>query len=170
MEAPNKIYLHPDIGDKEFMRPWLKKRFNKDSVEYTRTDAFIKRACEWLSKHAKKYYFNKDGHYLGTDELIEDFKLSMELCEQKSTEITMSLDEAIAHCKEKSCGNNACASQHQQLAQWLTELKEYREHKLAEWSENDELNFNQAIYVCHQYGYSGVETWLKSLKQRMKGE
>ena len=37
------------------------------------------KACEWLSKHAKKYYFNKDGHYLGTDELVEDFKLSMEL-------------------------------------------------------------------------------------------
>lgn len=39
----------------------------------------IEKACEWLSKHAKKYYFNKDGHYLGTDELVEDFKLSMEL-------------------------------------------------------------------------------------------
>ena len=52
---------------------------NATNIEYTRTDAFIEKACEWLSKHAKKYYFNKDGHYLGTDELIEDFKLSMEL-------------------------------------------------------------------------------------------
>ena len=32
------------------------------------------------------------------------------------------------------------------------------------WSEEDELNFNQAIYVCHQHGYFEVETWLKSLK------
>ena len=52
---------------------------NATNIEYTRTDTFIEKACEWLSKHAKKYYFNKDGHYLGTDELIEDFKLSMEL-------------------------------------------------------------------------------------------
>lgn len=36
------------------------------------------------------------------------------------------------------------------------------------WSEQDELNFNQAIYVCHQHGYLGVETWLKSLKERIK--
>lgn len=39
----------------------------------------IEKACEWLNKHAKKYYFNKEGHYLGTEELVEDFKLSMEV-------------------------------------------------------------------------------------------
>ena len=46
--------------------------------EVTTTDAFIKKACDWLTKHAKKYYFNKE-RYLGTDELVEDFKLSMEI-------------------------------------------------------------------------------------------
>ena len=46
--------------------------------EATTTDAFIKKACDWLIKHAKKYYFNKE-RYLGTDELVEDFKLSMEI-------------------------------------------------------------------------------------------
>ena len=46
--------------------------------EATTTDAFIKKACDWLTKHAKKYYFNKE-RYLGTDELVEDFKLSMEI-------------------------------------------------------------------------------------------
>lgn len=51
-----------------------------------------------------------------------------------------------------------------------SKLDETVEQKNAEWSENDELNFNQAIYVCHQYGYSGVETWLKSLRQKMKGK
>ena len=39
---------------------------------------FISKACDWLTKHAKKYYFNKKG-YLGTDELVEDFKLIMEM-------------------------------------------------------------------------------------------
>ena len=50
----------------------------------------------------------------------------------------MSLDEAIEHCKEKSCGNNACALEHKQLEKWLTELKELKEQKPAEWSEEDE--------------------------------
>ena len=38
----------------------------------------IEKASDWLTKHAKKYYFNKE-KYLGTEELVEDFKLSMEM-------------------------------------------------------------------------------------------
>lgn len=49
-----------------------------EAVEYTRTDAFVEKAAGWLSKHAKKYYFNKE-KYLGTDELVEDFKIAMKL-------------------------------------------------------------------------------------------
>ena len=73
-EAPEKIWIDPATD-----LPKLSGHIDKDSVEYIRKDAFIEKSCEWLSKHAKKYYFNKYGHYLGTDELIEDFKLSMEL-------------------------------------------------------------------------------------------
>ena len=47
-------------------------------------------------------------------------------------------------------------------------IKRLYKQKSTEWSENDELNFNQAIYVYHQHGYLGVETWLKSLKERIK--
>lgn len=36
--------------------------------------------------------------------------------------------------------------------------------KNKEWNEEDKLNLNQAIYVCHQNGYDGVEKWLKSLR------
>lgn len=72
-EAPEKIWVH-ELSAMELDVP-----LKEYHIEYTRTDAFIHWACEWLSKHAKKYYFNKDGHYLGTDELIEDFKLSAEL-------------------------------------------------------------------------------------------
>lgn len=36
------------------------------------------------------------------------------------------------------------------------------------WSEEDDLNLNQAIHVCHQYGYFGVEFWLKCLRERME--
>lgn len=38
----------------------------------------------------------------------------------------MTLDEAIQHCKEKSCGNSLCAKEHKQLALWLIELKQRR--------------------------------------------
>jgi len=75
-EAPEKLYFGE--ADKGVLDIYSGREFD-DEIKYTRTDAFIEKACEWLSKHAKKYYFNKDGHYLGTDELIEDFKLSMEL-------------------------------------------------------------------------------------------
>lgn len=73
MEAPEKIYINPNN------RIWLMGKGDTYFIEYTRTEALIEKACEWLNKHTKKYYFNKDGHYLGTDELVEDFKLSMEL-------------------------------------------------------------------------------------------
>jgi hypothetical protein len=90
MKAPEKIYLQVcgdcnandcencKFEDLEDNVTWCKdKIFDKD-IEYTRTDAFIEKACEWLNKHAKKYYFNKE-KYLGTEELVEDFKLSMEM-------------------------------------------------------------------------------------------
>ena len=41
----------------------------------------------------------------------------------------MTLDEAIKHCEEKSCGNSECAADHRQLADWLKELREYRNGK-----------------------------------------
>lgn len=37
-------------------------------------------------------------------------------------------------------------------------------NKPVEWGEEDEMNLNQAIYVCHQNGYDGVEKWLKSFR------
>ena len=40
--------------------------------------------------------------------------------------MTMTLDEAIAHAKEHSCSNSECALEHKQLAEWLEELKNYR--------------------------------------------
>lgn len=41
---------------------------------------------------------------------------------------TMTLEEAIIHCKEKACGNTQCALEHRQLAEWLQELQEYRKN------------------------------------------
>lgn len=53
---------------------------------------------------------------------------------------------------------------------WLNSLKnkvgcEANCTNTKEWSEEDELSLKQAIYVCHQNGYTAVENWLKkSLK------
>lgn len=77
-EAPEKIYV-PTAGDELHYHTTCSNNEFQESIEYTRTDAFIEKAAEWLSKHAKKYYFNKEGHYLGTDELVEDFKIVMRL-------------------------------------------------------------------------------------------
>lgn len=46
-EAPEKIYLHPDL-DSIF---GITERSCESEVEYTRTDAFIEKACEWLNKN-----------------------------------------------------------------------------------------------------------------------
>jgi hypothetical protein len=78
-EAPEKIYLEKVYPDNGVLPNGLNYSQSPNDIEYTRTDAFIEKACEWLSKHARKYYFNKDGRYLGTDELVEDFELSMKL-------------------------------------------------------------------------------------------
>ena len=48
---------------------------NKD--EYTRTDAFIEKACEWLSKHFYDDVYeirDDEGTWIDADLLIEDFE------------------------------------------------------------------------------------------------
>lgn len=44
----------------------------------------------------------------------------------------MTLEEAIIHCQEKSCGNTQCALEHKQLAEWLQELQQYRKNERKE--------------------------------------
>ena len=51
--APEKIYLFESPVSGTLVLEWMPKRLTKNDTEYTRTDAFIKRTCEWLSKHAK---------------------------------------------------------------------------------------------------------------------
>ena len=74
-EAPENIYIfeNPIL---DFSK--LSQRQSKDDIEYVRKDAFIEKAAEWLSKHAIKYYLC-GSKFLGTDELVEDFKIAMKL-------------------------------------------------------------------------------------------
>lgn len=76
-EAPEKLYLSNNIYGTyiSYQEP---DPDDESNIEYTRTDAFIEKATAWLSKHAIKYYFNSS-KFLGTDELVEDFKIAMRL-------------------------------------------------------------------------------------------
>ena len=56
---------------------WITPDQARRAVEIAREEV-IEQTVEWLTKHAKKYYFNKD-RYLGTDELVEDYKLIMSM-------------------------------------------------------------------------------------------
>ena len=90
MKAPEKVYLqicgncndndcrNCKFEDLEDNVTWCRDKIFKKDFEYTRTDAFIEKACEWLSKHAIKYYLD-GSRFLGTDELVEDFKIAITL-------------------------------------------------------------------------------------------
>lgn len=46
-DAPEKIYLTSD-GNNSFV--FTRKRSDNEGIEYTRTDAFIEKACKFLDK------------------------------------------------------------------------------------------------------------------------
>lgn len=65
--------------------------------------------------------------------------------------------------------NNDLIGEYAELDNWLGTIPErFNLQPKQEWSEEDELMFKQAIYVCHQNGYTAVENWLKSLKPQSK--
>jgi hypothetical protein len=46
-EVPEKVYIEPSLDS-----IWgMAERSCESEVEYTRTDAFIEKACEWLENH-----------------------------------------------------------------------------------------------------------------------
>ena len=54
-EAPNKIYLYPSRFKKgKILGRWFMTRYNQDSVEYIRTDAFIEKAAEFFEENIKE--------------------------------------------------------------------------------------------------------------------
>lgn len=69
-EAPEKIWVH-ELSAKELNVP-----LKEYHIEYTRTDAFIEKACEWLQKNADNYtwYDESEGESGMVDGFIEVFK------------------------------------------------------------------------------------------------
>jgi hypothetical protein len=76
-EAPEKIYISNfDIEtlpkNEQLSERWHEVSTQDTDIEYTRTDAFIDKACEWLKEHGGGYWM--DDYDLPTDELVKDFK------------------------------------------------------------------------------------------------
>ena len=76
MEAPEKIYIDVSLDS-----AWgMSERSYDNEVEYTRTDAFIEKACKGI-EHLLSGYIIRNFHFGDSyemDTLIEDFKKYME--------------------------------------------------------------------------------------------
>lgn len=66
-EAPERIWINPTTD-----LPKLNGVMDKSSIEYTRTDAFIEKTCEWIKRMWSETNdrFNEDF----TGMLIDNFK------------------------------------------------------------------------------------------------
>lgn len=79
MEAPKKIYLCPsDLAGIDYDGEWLEFPLSDNSIEYTRTDTFIEKACDWLKNH-NDYIDVKDGNitYFDMEKCVEDLRKYM---------------------------------------------------------------------------------------------
>jgi hypothetical protein len=56
-------------------QPWITTDDARKAVEIARNEA-IEQTADWLTKHAIKYYIDSKC-FLGTEELVEDYKLIM---------------------------------------------------------------------------------------------
>lgn len=77
-EAPEKIYLYPsDRNGEAYEDEWGDRPWG-DSIEYTRTDTFIEKACEFLKSYRQETP-DGTGYIAGiiNDKTIEDFKKYM---------------------------------------------------------------------------------------------
>lgn len=77
MEAPKKIYICPsDLAGIDYEEEWLEFPWGDNNIEYTRTDAFIDKACKWL-KFNYTEYLNDTRIGIDIDEMVKDFKMDM---------------------------------------------------------------------------------------------
>ena len=78
-EAPEKLYLHPTAKDK-VGASWLSFPLTDKDIEYTRTDAFIEKACVKLKKlmYDNLMFQGRLHRDEVIDNFVEDFKKYME--------------------------------------------------------------------------------------------
>ena len=73
--APERLYLSETIYSTYLYQ--VPDPDDESAVEYTQTDAFINKACEWLKENADMYEtFDSESksYYMDKDKLVEDFK------------------------------------------------------------------------------------------------
>ena len=108
----------------------------------------------------------------------------------------MTIDEAIAHAREvaeiqrnndklnKTLGKSSpyyntdcikCAEEHEQLADWLEELKEYKENQHRSLRHMYEKGYNKAIDECleivkfHKDNWDGIEWAIRHIEELKAG-
>lgn len=69
-EAPEKLYFPIDDALETYAR-----KDSDEEIEYTRTDAFVEKACEWIRDNYLKYP-NED--CADTTQFVMDFRQYME--------------------------------------------------------------------------------------------
>lgn len=77
MKAPERLYLSEIIyGTYQYQVP---DPDDKTAVEYTRTDAFIEKACEWLENHNdyQRILDNGRGVRFDMTQCVIDFRKAM---------------------------------------------------------------------------------------------
>ena len=62
-KAPEKIYIDANEDWHRTYTAFTEKAKGND-IEYTRTDAFIEKACFWLKSHYRDYMYNPTGKRL----------------------------------------------------------------------------------------------------------
>ena len=74
--APEKIYIYlSDRAGEDFDNEWGIMPLGEDSIEYTRTDTFIEKVREFLSKESNIPLWDDNGGNFGCDTsiLVENF-------------------------------------------------------------------------------------------------
>ena len=82
MKAPEKIYLQQNTTTdcyEEWWTEWFEARGKDTDIEYTRTDAFIEKAVEWLKNNVENYYYLDEAYdrVISIKNLNSDFKKYM---------------------------------------------------------------------------------------------
>ena len=146
------------------MVAWLEKQrtsYTKRDVD----DAYLKGICD------AKQELEKQGKQSSTirwnDVSLIPQEMRELLVEWDSNDATWH-DIAFYHADTKTFWNGK--KRVENVIRWcyIDSPEEQCEQKTAEWSEEDKKNLSQAIWVCHQNGYNGVENWLKSLQEQMQ--
>ena len=134
------LYFGEPLEDEaKQMIAWLEKQGEQNPAEWHSEDEQNLNACLGYIPDEYLRRWLMDVVHVKYDKSVDIIREGLEKQnEQKPIKAYLTIDEAIAHCKEKSCGNSACASQHKQLAQWLTELKEYKKQNNGVWHSADE--------------------------------